>query len=538
MRTRIVDAALVLVAVSVALLAVLNLDADPLLGSWIFASVLFSLLALSIRAAVSAVIAARFQRRRAIVMQDLSAHDASQAALALERRRMSADIVATVRQSLERTTVLTESLSGVADARPGLRAIQAEGRAAAVELRRQLGLLRDEEAYPVPAPDPGQSSAHRPQRRDVLLGSGVVALALFLAWFIHDETASAIQIGLTAIAAATVALWRLNPGLAATINALIMAAALAIEHPVLSDLWMIVTNGLLIWACVARPVRDRFTVVGPAAMIIATMVSEWVTNQPNVHVMAFVLIVGLATAIGFRFADASRGRNELVAASREQELAEAAGRAVRADRLRFARELHDTVSGTVGTITMHAAAAEMLWDSSPAAAHESIGIVHRAVGGALADLDHLLPTLDAAWGESDGPEGGPGDGLGGIEDLVRRMRDAGVTVEADLDPVGIPPAVARTAYRVVQEALSNCARHAPGAHVELRVRRVADELVVEVLDDGPGLRGAQPGYGQVGMRERVVAAGGTVALQAGNGGVGLLIRATLPLDPVVGPVVR
>jgi signal transduction histidine kinase len=533
-----VDAALVLIAVSVGLLTVLKLDADPLLGSWLFASILFSLLALSIRAAISAVLAARFQRRRATAIQDQSTNDAAQVALALERRRMSADIVATVRQSLERTTVLTKSLSGVSDARPGLRAIQAEGRAAAVELRCQLGLLRDEDAYPVPAPHTDPSRPHRLRRRDVLLGAGVVAVALFLALFTHDETPSTIQIGLTVTAAATVALWRLNPGLAATINALITAAALATGHPVLSDLWMMVTNGLLIWACVARPVRDRLAVVGPVAMISAAMVNEWLTNLPNVHVMTFVLIVGLVTAVGFRFADASRGRNELVAVSREQELAEAAARAVRADRLRFARELHDTVSGTVGTITMHAAAAEMLWDSDPEAAHDSIGIVHRAIGGALADLDHLMPTLDAARGESDRPVGRPDDGLGGIESLVRRMHDAGVTVQADVDPVGIPPAVARTAFRVVQEALSNCARHAPGALVELRVRRVADELVVEVLDDGPGLRGAQPGYGQVGMRERVAAVGGSVSLQPGDGGLGLLVRATLPLDAVVDPVVR
>ncbi len=122
-----------------------------------------------------------------------------------------------------------------------------------------------------------------------------------------------------------------------------------------------------------------------------------------------------------------------MAASRERELTEAATRAVRADRLRFARELHDTVSGTVGTITMHAAAAEMLWESSREAAHESIGIVHRAIGSALADLEHLMPTLDAARGEPERPAGVPDDGLGGIDDLVGRMRDAGVAVEADLD---------------------------------------------------------------------------------------------------------
>ncbi len=222
---------LVLVAVSAAFVAVLNLDADPLLGSWLFASILFSLLALSVRAAISAVIAARHQRRRATVVQDLSTDDAVEAALALERGRMSADIVATVRQSLERTTVLTESLSRAGDARPGLRAIQAEGRAAAVELRRQLGLLRDEEPDH-PAPPTTAPSTHRLRRRDMLLGVVMVTLALVLGVFDADNTAhSAIQIGFTATAAATVALWRLNPGLAATINALITAAALGIGDP-------------------------------------------------------------------------------------------------------------------------------------------------------------------------------------------------------------------------------------------------------------------------------------------------------------------
>lgn len=540
MKTRIVDAAWVLIAVSAALGAVLYLDAEPLLGSWLFASVLFTLLTLSVRTATSAVTAARHQRRRASVVQDISTHEAVEAALALERGRMSADIVATVRQSLERTTVLTESLPRAGDARPGLRAIQAEGRAAAVELRRQLGLLRDEEPDH-PAPPTTAPSTHRLQLRDILLGVVMVTLAMVLGVFDDENTAhSALQIGFSAAAAATVALWRLNPGLAATINALITAVALGLGDPLSPELWMLFANGLLIWACVARPVRDRLAFLGPSAMIVTAMLNQWVTNQPNVHVMAIVLAIALVTAVGFRLADASRGQSERMAALHERELTEAAAWAVRADRLRFARELHDTVSGTVGTITMRAAAAEMLWESNREAAHESIGIVHRAIGSALADLQHLMPTLDAARGNPERPAGVPDDGLGGIENLVQRMRGAGVAVEAELETTlkEVPATVIRTAYRVIQEALANCARHAPGASVGVRMQRLADDLVVEIVDNGPGLRGAQPGYGQVGMRERVAALAGTVSLLPGTGGVGLRIRATLPLNAVVEAVTQ
>jgi signal transduction histidine kinase len=179
---------------------------------------------------------------------------------------------------------------------------------------------------------------------------------------------------------------------------------------------------------------------------------------------------------------------------------------------------------------MRAAAAEMLWESNPQGAHESIGIVHRAIGSALTELDHLIPSLEAALGNPEEPNGAS-EQLDDVEALVQRMRDAGVAVEADLDPTrDVPPAVAMAAYRVVQEALANCARHAPGARVRVRVSRVTDDLVVEVADDGPGLRGARPGYGQVGMRERVGALGGTVSLQPGDGGVGLLVRATVPMQ--------
>lgn len=101
--------------------------------------------------------------------------------------------------------------------------------------------------------------------------------------------------------------------------------------------------------------------------------------------------------------------------------------------------------------------------------------------------------------------------------------------------------VARTVHRVVQEALANCARHAPGARVRVRVHvgrseptRI-EELLVEVVDDGPGLRGATPGYGLVGMRERVAALGGSVVLEPGDDGTGLLVRATLPLTQAVAP---
>ena len=120
----------------------------------------------------------------------------------------------------------------------------------------------------------------------------------------------------------------------------------------------------------------------------------------------------------------------------------------------------------------------------------------------------------------------PGDPLERLPALVEDARGAGLaaTLDAGLDPPP-SPAVARIAYRVVQEALTNAVRHAGARRVRVTLVREGGRVVVEVYDDGAGLRGAVPGAGLRGMRERVEAVGGRLALQDDGG---LRVRAELP----------
>ncbi|WP_029430567.1 sensor histidine kinase [Blastococcus sp. URHD0036] len=228
-----------------------------------------------------------------------------------------------------------------------------------------------------------------------------------------------------------------------------------------------------------------------------------------------------------------RTRAQLLAALRERaERAEAeqellARDAVVTERTRIAREMHDAVGHRVSLMVLQAGAIEMA-ARDPERVEQLAGHVQTAGRQALDELRQMVGVLRA--GETEDAPLAPQPGLSALRQLVEESREAGMDVDLGDVPVApIAPATSRAAYRIVQEALTNAGKHAPGAHVEVTLHRSTDELAVRVVN-GPG-RAAAPvpggGYGLVGLGERVRTLGGRLTAQPRLDG-GFCVEAVLP----------
>ena len=217
---------------------------------------------------------------------------------------------------------------------------------------------------------------------------------------------------------------------------------------------------------------------------------------------------------------------------REQE--EQAARAVAEERSRIARELHDVVSHAISVTVLQARGARATLDADPAAARRALDAIEQTNTAALGDMRRLLAVL-----RDTEPEGlatddhAPQPSLAHLERLVSHVRDSGVPVEVDVvgTPQDLPPGVDLSAYRIVQEALTNVLKHSADARVRIVLDYRPDRLDVTVTDDGiPGpIDGTDPGggHGLIGIRERVAVVGGDVEAGPRPDG-GYQIRARLP----------
>ena len=172
-------------------------------------------------------------------------------------------------------------------------------------------------------------------------------------------------------------------------------------------------------------------------------------------------------------------------------------------------------------IAVQAGAAELSWPKDPATVRRATDVVRSTADRALHELDSIRPGAPPL----------PHDPAE-LDALCGRMRAAGLAVTLDRDGA-VPAEAAATVYRVVQEALTNALRHAPGSRVDVRVRADHDQVTVAVADDGPGqIDGSRRGYGLVGLAERLRLAGGT--LETHSSVDGFTVTAVLP--PVASPV--
>jgi signal transduction histidine kinase len=194
----------------------------------------------------------------------------------------------------------------------------------------------------------------------------------------------------------------------------------------------------------------------------------------------------------------------------EDERRRSAERAVLEERVRIARELHDVVAHHVSLMGIQAGVAHRLFDARPDEARAAVADVQAGSGRVIAELQALLAVLRD--GEDDPTE--PAPGLDRLPDLVAGVRRAGLPVELAVEGAPGPPALELSAYRIVQEALTNSLKHAGAARARVTVRCAGRAIDVEVLDDGRGPGPGTAGRGLVGMRERVGLHGGTLEVGA------------------------
>jgi signal transduction histidine kinase len=233
---------------------------------------------------------------------------------------------------------------------------------------------------------------------------------------------------------------------------------------------------------------------------------------------------------------ARRARSEAVAhsAARQVIAGSLLEHTARGERARIARELHDVVAHHISMIAVQAESARLTTPGMPAAGAQRLSAIGDTARSALTEMRRLLGVLREDARDDDAAGRQPQPGLRQLAELLDMTRDASgagarLIVRGRLP--GLDPGVELAAYRIVQEALSNARRHAPGAAVDVELHYTGNALAVSFRDNGPGPPPAAPagGHGLAGMRERAVAVGGELCTGAAPGG-GFLVVARLPAE--------
>ena len=272
-----------------------------------------------------------------------------------------------------------------------------------------------------------------------------------------------------------------------------------------------------------------------ASLVIGYVISvwpPWLIGQPGHATAQFAVWLGVSLVLLLAAAEVIRSRAQRLAAlerSRQEELRRRAGE----ERMAMARDLHDVVAHSISVINVQANTALHLMDRQPDRARSALTTINEVSKQALVELRSVLGVLREA--DQSAPRA-PAPGLGRLADLVDTAAATGLTVrvEESGQRAPLPADVDLAAYRIVQEALTNTARHSGGAKATVRIAYSQAALVVEVDDDG-ALRsaGRSPahvngsGRGIAGMTERAAALGGTLRAGPRPGG-GFRVAAVLP----------
>ena len=276
----------------------------------------------------------------------------------------------------------------------------------------------------------------------------------------------------------------------------------------------------------AAQARTGLAVVLSSAAII-------VYNNPDHAAGEFVFIpvlFAIAWLAGFalreRAAQAEAAEERASQAERERE--SAARIAVAEERARIARELHDIVAHAVSVMVLQAGAVRHKLPDTLADDAEALRGVEQTGRAALTEMRRLLGAMRR---DGDDLELAPRPGLDGLDSLLEEVGRAGLPVELHVDgePFRLPPAIDLSAYRIVQEGLTNALKHARASRADVTLHYRPDEVRIEVRDDGKG--DASPngaGYGLVGVRERVKIYGGEMSAGPATGG-GFVLSTRLPL---------
>jgi signal transduction histidine kinase len=318
------------------------------------------------------------------------------------------------------------------------------------------------------------------------------------------------------------------------------AGLLAFEHDVNAATLAALLIGAYSLAVYGRSALGSMSALLVAAAVTAALrTNTWPPLPERAGAFAILLPIGLfGVAIRAARSRARAAGQRAEALEREQQTATRL--AVAQEQARIARELHDVVSHHVGVMTIQAGAAGKVLDTHPGQARSALSAIEASGRETMTELRHLLGVL------TPGPTDEllhPQPGLDQLDALIEGVRRAGQPVSARRTPVALPRGMDLTAYRVVQEALTNALRHAPGAPTDIVIttqpstQPSADggaDLVIEVTNDAPPPgtppgAGVGSGTGLVGLAERLRLYGGTLETGRRVGG-GFRVRARMPLD--------
>ncbi len=276
-------------------------------------------------------------------------------------------------------------------------------------------------------------------------------------------------------------------------------------------------------------------VLALAVLTVTLGVAIGLQSEPAVTTSTWITTV-LALVIAWLAGDNLRARQDRLQAVQaraqrlEAEREERARRAVTEERLRIARELHDVVAHSMSVIAVQAGVAHHVIDSRPELARQALATVETNTRSALVEMRRLLGVLR----QPDEPSAAlaPSPGLAEVPGLVAQFADAGLRVEVKVtgDAEQLPDGVDLSAYRIVQEGLTNVLRHG-GPEATVTIEHEPGLVRISVGDDGADRPRGEPGHGLIGMRERVAVFGGTLTAGPRPGG-GFDLTATLPYAAV------
>jgi signal transduction histidine kinase len=341
-------------------------------------------------------------------------------------------------------------------------------------------------------------------RRWIDRGLAAIVAFVSIAPAIVRDTGNTPVVVLCAIVASTTLLWRrAQPLRVLAIVTVAMAISLLAGSPGSAP------AVILAFYSAAHFLPRRVALPAAIAAALPTAVITAVEDSPSL-IPALIFLAG-AWILG----DSARVRRE------RQE--EDARQAVADERARIARELHDVVTHNVSVMVVQAAAGSDVFDERPDQARDALRAIEQTGREALGELRRLLDVVSGG--------NAPQPRLDRVDALVEQVRRAGVRVDLTVEgtPRELPPALELSAYRIVQESLTNMLRHAHASHASVRVRYADDGLRLDVVDDGVGAASTDGGRGLVGMRERVALFGGELRAGSQPGG-GFGVHATLPVE--------
>jgi signal transduction histidine kinase len=280
--------------------------------------------------------------------------------------------------------------------------------------------------------------------------------------------------------------------------------------------------------------RDRWKAGVGLTVVLGCMVIV-VHNIPGAYPASEFIFITLRFAVSWVAGYALRAREEQAEAAEvratqaEREREAAARIAVAEERARIARELHDIVAHAVSVMVLQVGAVRHKLPDGLAEDRDALRAVERAGRTALAEMRRLLAAIRP---DGDGADLAPQPGLDGLDSLLEEIGRAGLPVQLHVDGESfpLPRGIDLSAYRIVQEGLTNALRHSHASDADVTVRYRLDEVEIEVRDNG---RGSVPsdglGHGLVGVRERVKIYGGEMSAGTANG-AGFVLRARLPVS--------